>query len=180
MLEARGLTKYYSAIPAVRDVSFRICRGRRAGDPRSNGSGKSTTVSIVTGLLEPSGGTFYNGLDIRDDLLATRRRSATSLKKPFSTPTSRDRICRRRAAAWRVGQRDRRRTDGFLRIFDLQIIVEPLAVPIRPGAAGERVAYRQIRVELDLGVSEEAHPPPEGELRRGDEPGRLLRVGLRA
>jgi hypothetical protein len=33
MLEARGLTKYYSAIPAVRDVSFRIAAGDKAVVP---------------------------------------------------------------------------------------------------------------------------------------------------
>jgi len=67
MLEARGLTKYYSAIPAVRDVSFRIAAGGVLGILGPNGSGKSTTVSIVTGLLEPSGGAvLYNGIDIRD------------------------------------------------------------------------------------------------------------------
>src|SRR6478752_7485246 len=71
MLEARGLTKYYSAIPAVRDVSFRIAAGGVLGILGPNGSGKSTTVSIVTGLLEPSGGAvLYNGGDVRDDLLA--------------------------------------------------------------------------------------------------------------
>src|SRR6478672_6655627 len=46
MLEARGLTKYYSAIPAVRDVSFRIAAGGVLGILGPNGSGKSTTVSI--------------------------------------------------------------------------------------------------------------------------------------
>jgi len=70
MLEARGLTKYYSDIPAVRDVSFRIAPGGVLGILGPNGSGKSTTVSIVTGLLEPSGGAvYYNGQDIRNDLL---------------------------------------------------------------------------------------------------------------
>jgi ABC-2 type transport system ATP-binding protein len=67
MLEARGLTKYYSAIPAVRDVSFRLCPGNVLGLLGPNGSGKSTTVSIVTGLLEASGGqVLYNGRDTRD------------------------------------------------------------------------------------------------------------------
>ena len=71
MLEGRGLTKYYSAIPAIRDVNFSIGPGGVLGLLGPNGSGKSTTVSIVTGLLEPSGGTvLYGGRDVRDDLLA--------------------------------------------------------------------------------------------------------------
>jgi ABC-2 type transport system ATP-binding protein len=71
MLEARGLTKYYSAIPAVRGLSFALRPGGVLGLLGPNGSGKSTTVSILAGLLEPSGGTVhFNECDVRDDLLA--------------------------------------------------------------------------------------------------------------
>jgi len=70
MLEARGLTKYYSAITGVRDVNFRIERGTVLGLLGPNGSGKSTTVGMLTGLLEPSGGLVtLNGADIRSDLI---------------------------------------------------------------------------------------------------------------
>jgi ABC-2 type transport system ATP-binding protein len=69
-LEAQGLTKYYSAIPAVRGLSFSLQPGGVLGLLGPNGSGKSTTVSILAGLLEPSGGTIrLNGSDVRDDLL---------------------------------------------------------------------------------------------------------------
>jgi ABC-2 type transport system ATP-binding protein len=69
-LEADGLTKYYSAIPAVRGLSFSLRPGGVLGLLGPNGSGKSTTVSILAGLLEPSGGTIrLNGCDVRDDLL---------------------------------------------------------------------------------------------------------------
>jgi ABC-2 type transport system ATP-binding protein len=75
MLEARSLTKYYSAVPAIRDLSFTLRPGGILGMLGPNGSGKSTTVSIVTGLLEPSGGTvLLDGQPIRDDLLAYKSR----------------------------------------------------------------------------------------------------------
>ena len=75
MLEARGLTKYYSAIPAVRGVSFALKRGGVLGLLGPNGSGKSTTVSILAGLLEPSGGTVHlDGVNVREDLLAYKAR----------------------------------------------------------------------------------------------------------
>jgi ABC-2 type transport system ATP-binding protein len=74
MLEARGLTKYYSAITGVRDVNFRVARGAVLGLLGPNGSGKSTTVGMLTGLLEPSGGTVsMDGVDIHDDLLRYKR-----------------------------------------------------------------------------------------------------------
>jgi ABC-2 type transport system ATP-binding protein len=75
MLEARRLTKYYSAIPAIRDVSFTLAPGTILGLLGPNGSGKSTTVSIVTGLLEPSGGRIrFDGIDVGDRLLEYKAR----------------------------------------------------------------------------------------------------------
>jgi len=40
MLEARGLTKYYSAITGVRDVNFSVRPGEVLGLLGPNGSGK--------------------------------------------------------------------------------------------------------------------------------------------
>jgi ABC-2 type transport system ATP-binding protein len=75
MLEARGLTKYYSAITGIRDVNFRVPRGTVLGLLGPNGSGKSTTVGMLTGLLEPSGGTvLLDDADIRADLVSYKRR----------------------------------------------------------------------------------------------------------
>ncbi len=75
MLEARGLTKYYSAITGVRDVNFRVDAGQVLGLLGPNGSGKSTTVGMLTGLLEPSGGkVLLDGTDIRDDLVGYKSR----------------------------------------------------------------------------------------------------------
>ena len=59
MLEVRNLTKRYSAIAAVQDVSFSIRPGQILGYLGPNGSGKSTTVKMLTGLIEPSEGEIY-------------------------------------------------------------------------------------------------------------------------
>jgi ABC-2 type transport system ATP-binding protein len=56
MLEARGLSKFYAGIPAVKDVSFTVKRGEVLGLLGPNGSGKSTTVSMITGLIDPTVG----------------------------------------------------------------------------------------------------------------------------
>jgi ABC-2 type transport system ATP-binding protein len=75
MLEARGLTKCYSSIPAVKDVTFRIEPGQILGYLGPNGSGKSTTVKMLTGLLEPTRGqVLYQGRSVRTDLVAYKRR----------------------------------------------------------------------------------------------------------
>jgi ABC-2 type transport system ATP-binding protein len=56
MLELRGVTKRYSGIPAVRDVSFVARPGEVTGYLGPNGSGKSTTLKMITGLIEPTDG----------------------------------------------------------------------------------------------------------------------------
>ena len=74
-LEARHLTKYYGAIPAVRDVSFTLQPGDILGLLGPNGSGKSTTVSMLTGLREPSGGAIlFDGHNIADRLVEYKAR----------------------------------------------------------------------------------------------------------
>lgn len=46
----------YDAIPAVEDVSLRICRGELAAILGPNGSGKSTLIKLALGLLRPDSG----------------------------------------------------------------------------------------------------------------------------
>jgi ABC-type Na+ transport system ATPase subunit NatA len=59
MLEVRYLTKKYHRIPVVNDVHFMVQRGEILGYLGSNGAGKSTTVKILAGLVEPSSGVIY-------------------------------------------------------------------------------------------------------------------------
>jgi ABC-2 type transport system ATP-binding protein len=74
-LEARHLTKYYSAIPAIRNVSLTLEPGTVLGLLGPNGSGKSTTVSILTGVGEPSGGQiWFDGHNIADHLAEYKAR----------------------------------------------------------------------------------------------------------
>ena len=75
MLEAVGLTKYYGALPAIRDVGFDVRPGRVLGLLGPNGSGKSTTVKILTGLIQPSKGRIvFDGVPIEQDLIAHKAR----------------------------------------------------------------------------------------------------------
>ena len=69
MLDIQGLTKYYGALPAIRDVSFAVQPGEVLGLLGPNGSGKSTTVKILTGLLRASSGIVrFDGRPISSDL----------------------------------------------------------------------------------------------------------------
>ena len=75
MLEAVQLTKKYSSLPAVQDLSFQLRPGQVLGCLGPNGSGKSTTVKMLTGLLEPSRGIVqFDGRNIQEDLAEYRMR----------------------------------------------------------------------------------------------------------
>jgi ABC-2 type transport system ATP-binding protein len=70
MLAVVDLTKRYSSIHAVSQVSFTVEPGKVLGYLGPNGSGKSTTVKMLTGLLLPSQGhILYRGRDIQQQLI---------------------------------------------------------------------------------------------------------------
>lgn len=74
-LEARNLTRRFTGITAVDEISFTIRSGEVLGYLGPNGSGKSTTVRMLIGLLDPSGGSILlNGKSIFDDLPAYQQR----------------------------------------------------------------------------------------------------------
>jgi ABC-2 type transport system ATP-binding protein len=66
MIEVENLTRQFGTFTAVDHVTFQVQRGEVFGFLGSNGSGKSTTIRMLCGLLAPTGGTAkVAGLDIR-------------------------------------------------------------------------------------------------------------------
>jgi ABC-2 type transport system ATP-binding protein len=75
MLEARHLVKRFFGVTVVDDVSFVVRPGEVVGYLGPNGSGKTTTGRMLTGLVETSAGdVYFNDHRIADDLIAFRRR----------------------------------------------------------------------------------------------------------
>jgi ribosome-dependent ATPase len=74
-IEAKDLTQRFGDFTAVDHVTMRIARGEIFGFLGSNGCGKTTTMKMLTGLLEASEGQawlFGNAVDPND--IQTRRR----------------------------------------------------------------------------------------------------------
>ena len=67
IFEARGLSKAFGGIVAVRDVSFTVADGEILGIAGPNGSGKSTLFNIITNVpfSADSGNAIFRGTDIR-------------------------------------------------------------------------------------------------------------------
>jgi ABC-2 type transport system ATP-binding protein len=73
-LEARGLTKCYTAIPAVSDVTFSLGPGEVLGCLGPNGSGKSSTVRMLIGLSDPTRGkVLFDGKPIQTNVVEYRK-----------------------------------------------------------------------------------------------------------
>ena len=56
---ARGLSKHFGELQAVRGVSFEVRRGEIFSLLGPNGAGKSTTISMLCGLLRPDAGEAF-------------------------------------------------------------------------------------------------------------------------
>lgn len=83
MLEIQHISKFFSGIPAVDDVSFSAFPGEVTGYLGPNGSGKSTTMKMITGLIETtSGQILFDGKPIDSDLIAYKRRMGYVPEEP--------------------------------------------------------------------------------------------------
>lgn len=74
-IEAHDLTRYFGEVHAVDGVSLDIPRGQIFGFLGPNGSGKTTTIRLLCGLLRPSSGTAsVLGLDVPKQAEELRRK----------------------------------------------------------------------------------------------------------
>ncbi len=74
-ISAEHLVRRFGDFTAVNDVSFRVQKGEIFGFLGPNGSGKTTVIKMLTGLLPLSGGQArVQGVDVRTDSETVRER----------------------------------------------------------------------------------------------------------
>jgi ABC-type multidrug transport system ATPase subunit len=74
-ISAEHLVRRFGNFTAVDDVSFRVEKGEIFGFLGPNGSGKTTVIKMLTGLLPLSAGSaLVEGLDVRTDSESVRER----------------------------------------------------------------------------------------------------------
>ncbi len=79
MIEFRHVTKSFDEDVILKDISFRIHRGETKVILGASGSGKSTILKLILGLIRPdSGQILFEGQDItrmsEQDLVQIRRK----------------------------------------------------------------------------------------------------------
>ena len=75
MISLQHLTKRFGAQTAVDSLSFEVPAGQIVGFLGPNGARKSTTLKMLTGMIEPSQGTAtICGFDLRREPLEVKRR----------------------------------------------------------------------------------------------------------
>lgn len=81
-IDVRGLSKSFADKAAVSDVDLQMPRGQVWGFLGPNGSGKTTTIRMLCGLLKPSAGEgTCLGFDLRKEAEAIRRQTGYMTQK---------------------------------------------------------------------------------------------------
>lgn len=81
-IDVRGLTKIYSGVSVVDKVNVRVPRGKIYGFLGPNGSGKTTTIRMICGLITPDAGEgTCLGFDLRKQSEKIKRRTGYMTQK---------------------------------------------------------------------------------------------------
>ena len=85
VIQTDGLTKRYGSVVAVDGLSMEVRRGRVYGLLGPNGSGKTTTMGMLLGLLRPTAGSFklFGSADRHEESL---RRVGAIIESPSFYP----------------------------------------------------------------------------------------------
>ena len=74
MIEVKNVTKKYGNFTAVDNITFTVKDGEVVGLLGQNGAGKSTTMNMITGFIEPTEGNIViNGFDIMKKSLKAKK-----------------------------------------------------------------------------------------------------------
>jgi ABC-type branched-subunit amino acid transport system ATPase component len=129
IIEARALSKRFGGIVAVNSLNFAVAPGELVGLIGPNGSGKTTTINLLTGHLAPADGHIYlrghpaDGL-APSEFAALRVGRTFQITQLFSRMTVLENMLvpglTRRHARWTAATRTARRHLEFLGLAALE------------------------------------------------------------
>ncbi|OHE57841.1 MAG: ABC transporter ATP-binding protein, partial [Treponema sp. GWA1_62_8] len=80
LAKTRGITKEFSSVRVLQDISIEIRKGEIFGIIGENGAGKSTFIKILSGIYEPTSGSLeFDGKTVEFSGPAEARRAGVSL-----------------------------------------------------------------------------------------------------
>lgn len=83
VVQTTGLTKKYGSTVALNDVSITVHRGEIYGFVGRNGAGKTTLIRVLTGIANPTSGTFtLLGAKSKAEQKETRKHIAAMVETP--------------------------------------------------------------------------------------------------
>jgi len=83
-IEIKNLNKSYNNILAVKNINFKINKGSIVGLLGPNGCGKTTTIGMMLGLIQPtSGAVFINGQNIENENNRTKILEKVNFISPY-------------------------------------------------------------------------------------------------
>src|SRR5205823_3158745 len=83
-LRAKGLTKHFGKLEAVRDLALEVGAGEVLWFLGPNGAGKTTTIRMLTGLVRPTSGTaLVAGYDVAREPQEVKRRVGFLAETPY-------------------------------------------------------------------------------------------------
>ena len=85
LLRLTGVRKRFGGFVVLNDVSFAVAAGEIVGLVGPNGSGKTTTINVISGLLRDDGGSIvFDGQDV--GALPVHRRARLGINRTFQVP----------------------------------------------------------------------------------------------
>ncbi|PSL40403.1 ABC-2 type transport system ATP-binding protein [Planomicrobium soli] len=87
LIQTEGLTKRYNGFQAVRDLSLCVKKGEIYGFIGLNGSGKTTTIRMLLGMVKPTAGTcFISGEKVNLKNYAIWEKVGYMVETPYAYP----------------------------------------------------------------------------------------------
>jgi ABC-2 type transport system ATP-binding protein len=141
-IEVNNLTKKFGSFTAVDNVSFTVNQGEIFGFLGANGAGKSTTIRMLTGILEPtSGDALVGGFSImkNPDKVKTQIGYMSQKFSLYNDLTVEENIRFFAGVYGLIGQRFEERRNWVLKVANLEG-KEKLLTGSLPGGIKQRLA----------------------------------------
>lgn len=152
-ISATNLSKSYGDLVAVNGIDIQVEAGHAFGFLGSNGAGKSTTIKMLTTLIQPTRGKLsILGIDALRNPLKVRDRIGVVLQQPSYEPTlSVEKSLTKYGMMWNISSDERqRRAEQLLHDFELTHLKKRRNEDLSIGQRRRVQVAREFMHDMDL------------------------------